>query len=281
MARLPESLRGVVIFQRALDGVYGLGQVTARFSQGYTLATQAAIVLVAAFVPVAVALRQIGLYDLEPSPSVVPGATETILILIMVVSAYVTVRIKSSLGAIISLGVVGVSVTLFYVFFSAPDLALTQLLIEVLTVVLLVLVFTKLPPDTRPPTQKLKQARNVLVALAAGAFGFFLVLFNTSEAMQAAQTISGYFLHNAVPSGHGANVVNVILVDFRAWDTMGEITVLALAALGGYALLNAPRVNLPSLIPQRQESEPAESPRDSSIVEPEQSSPESQIKPDE
>ena len=281
MARLPESLRGVVIFQRALDGVYGLGQVTARFSQGYTLATQAAIVLVAAFVPVAVALRQIGLYDLEPSPSVVPGATETILILIMVVSAYVTVRIKSSLGAIISLGVVGVSVTLFYVFFSAPDLALTQLLIEVLTVVLLVLVFTKLPPDTRPPTQKLKQARNVLVALAAGAFGFFLVLFNTSEAMQAAQTISGYFLHNAVPSGHGANVVNVILVDFRAWDTMGEITVLALAALGGYALLNAPRVNLPSLIPQRQESEPAESPRDSSIVKPEQSGPESQVKPDD
>ena len=84
------------------------------------------------------------------------------------------------------------------------------------------------------------------VALAAGAFGFFLVLFNSSDAMQAAKSISGFFLHNAVPSGHGANVVNVILVDFRGFDTMGEITVLALAALGGYALLNAPRVNLPS-----------------------------------
>ena len=246
LARMPERLRGVVIFQGFLDGIYALAQITARFSQGYTLASQSAIVLLAAFVPVVVALRQVQLNDLIPATDILPGAPETILILMTVVSAYVTVRVRTRLGAIISLGVVGVSVTLFYVFFSAPDLALTQLLIEVLTVVLLVLVFTKLPPDTRPPMRKLKQARNVLVALAAGAFGFFLVLFNSSDAMQAAQSISGFFLHNAVPSGHGANVVNVILVDFRGFDTMGEITVLALAALGGYALLNAPRVNLPS-----------------------------------
>ena len=246
LARLPERLRGVVIFQDFLDGIYALAQITARFSQGYTLASQSAIVLLAAFVPVVVALRQVQLNDLIPATDILPGAPETILILMTVVSAYVTVRVRTRLGAIISLGVVGVSVTLFYVFFSAPDLALTQLLIEVLTVVLLVLVFTKLPPDTRPPMRKLKQARNVLVALAAGAFGFFLVLFNSSDAMQAAKSISGFFLHNAVPSGHGANVVNVILVDFRGFDTMGEITVLALAALGGYALLNAPRVNLPS-----------------------------------
>lgn len=254
LAQLPENLRGVVVFQNFLDGIYALGQFTARFSQGYTLATQAAIVLLAAFVSVAVALLQVAPGDLLASSNVFPGAPETVLILMTVVSAYVTVRIRTSLGAIVSLGVVGVSVTLFYVFFSAPDLALTQLLIEVLTVVLLVIVFTKLPPDIRPPMQKLKQIRNVLVALAAGAFGFFLVLFNTSEAMQAAKSISGYFLQNAVPEGHGTNVVNVILVDFRAFDTMGEITVLALAALGGYALLNAPRVNLPSWTSQRPES---------------------------
>ena len=254
LAQLPENLRGVVVFQNFLDGIYALGQFTARFSQGYTLATQAAIVLLAAFVPVAFALLQVAPGDLLASSNVFPGAPETVLILMTVVSAYVTVRIRTSLGAIVSLGVVGVSVTLFYVFFSAPDLALTQLLIEVLTVVLLVIVFTKLPPDIRPPMQKLKQIRNVLVALAAGAFGFFLVLFNTSEAMQAAKSISGYFLQNAVPEGHGTNVVNVILVDFRAFDTMGEITVLALAALGGYALLNAPRVNLPSWTSQRPES---------------------------
>ncbi|MDE0076427.1 MAG: proton-conducting transporter membrane subunit [Caldilineaceae bacterium] len=278
LASLPESLRGVVVFQNILDGIYAMGQITARFSQGYTLATQAAIVFLAAFVPVAVALRQVELSDILPWNDVLPGAPETILILMLVVSAYVTVRIRTSLGAIVSLGVVGVSVTLFYVFFSAPDLALTQLLIEVLTVVLLVIVFTKLPPDIRPPMQKQKQARNVLVALAAGAFGFFLVLFNSSDAMQAAQSISGYFLHNAVPGGHGSNVVNVILVDFRAFDTMGEITVLALAALGGYALLNAPRVNLPSPLSRRRDPEHAESRSVHPIGERETSSAKSPVK---
>lgn len=251
LSQLPDNLRGVFLFQRILDDLYALAQVTARFSQGYTLATQSGVVLLAASIPIVVALRQINLNDLFPSPLALPGAPETVLILMIGVSAYVTARVTSRLGAIISLGVVGVSVTLFYVFFSAPDLALTQLLIEVLTVVLLVLVFTKLPPDVRPAMQRWKQARNVLVALAAGAFGFFLVLFNSSDAMQAALSISDYFLHNAVPGGHGANVVNVILVDFRAIDTMGEITVLAIAALGGYALLNAPRVRLPSSAPSQ------------------------------
>lgn len=242
---LPEELRGVVLFQKALDGLYELAHSTARFSQGYTLATQGAIVLLAAFVPVLVALRQITPAELIPTGMDL-APPEIILTLLTVVAAIVTVRAQTRLGAIISLGVVGVTVTLFYVFYSAPDLALTQLLIEVLTVVLLVLVFTKLPPDVRPPMRRLKQVRNLLVALAAGAFGFFLVLFNSSEAMQAARSISGFFLENAVPGGHGANVVNVILVDFRGFDTMGEITVLALAALGGYALLNAPRVRLPA-----------------------------------
>lgn len=245
LMRFPRKLRGVVIFQYVLNGIYSLAQVTARFTQGYTLASHSAIVLLAAFLPVAFALRQIRLDELIPASRALPGAPETILILLMVVSAYVTVRVRTRMGAIISLGVVGVTVTLFYIFFSAPDLALTQLLIEVLTVVLLVLVFTKLPPDTRPPMLPVKRVRNLLVALAAGAFGFFLVLFNSSGAMQAAQSISGFFLQNAVPGGHGGNVVNVILVDFRGFDTMGEITVLALAALGGYALLNAPRVHLP------------------------------------
>ena len=132
----PRRMRGVLIFQHALDGIYLLAQITARFSQGYTLATQSSFVLLAAFLPIAAALRHIRLNDLMPETSVLAGSSETILILITIVSAYVTVRVGTRLGAIISLGVVGLSVTLFYIFFSAPDLALTQLLIEVLTVVL-------------------------------------------------------------------------------------------------------------------------------------------------
>ena len=256
LAVLPPNMRGVVLFQATLDRLYGLAGRTARLVQGHTLATQSAVVLLVAFVPVAAALTYTSLGDLLPDlggQSI--GWPEAILAFLLALAAWVTVRAESRMSAIISLGVVGVTVTLFYVFFSAPDLALTQLLIEVLTLVLLVLVFYKLPEEQRPPMDRLRQMGIVFVALCAGVIGFVLVLFNSSEAMDAGTAISSYFVDNSVPLGHGANIVNVILVDFRGFDTMGEITVLALAALGGYALLRAPAVRLPNPAKRQMESD--------------------------
>ncbi|HRJ40491.1 MAG: DUF4040 domain-containing protein [Caldilineaceae bacterium] len=253
LAVLPQSVRGVVLFQRALDGLYGLADHTARLVQGHTLATQSAVVLLVSFVPVAAALTYTSLGELLPDMGSQPiGWPELILAFLLALAAWVTVRAESRMSAIISLSVVGVTVTLFYVFFSAPDLALTQLLIEVLTLVLLVLVFYKLPEEKRPPMGRLRQMSILFVSLCMGMIGFVLVLFNGSEAMNAGTVISSYFVENSVPLGHGANIVNVILVDFRGFDTMGEITVLALAALGGYALLHAPAVRLPD--PTEQQS---------------------------
>ncbi len=246
MNRLPEGLRGLVVFQTLLNGLYRLGGWTARTSQGYTLGTQSAIVVVAALIPLVAAFLQTTPGMLAPDFTQRFDGAELVLALLLMVAAVVTARTEERLGAIISLGVVGVTVTLFYVFYSAPDLALTQLLIEVLTVVLLVLVFHKLHRDVRPAVPRNRQVRVVLVSIAAGLLGFGLVLFNTSPAIQVAAPISQYFLQESVPLGHGANVVNVILVDFRGFDTLGEITVLALSALGGYALLKAPRVRLPT-----------------------------------
>ncbi|MFZ1753691.1 MAG: hydrogen gas-evolving membrane-bound hydrogenase subunit E [Caldilineaceae bacterium] len=246
LAVLPQSVRGVVFFQRALDGLYGLADHTVRLVQGHTLATQSAVVLLVAFVPVVAALTYTSLGELLPAMNgQAIGWPEMILAFLLALAAWVTVRAESRMSAIISLGVVGVTVTLFYVFFSAPDLALTQLLIEVLTLVLLVLVFYKLPEEKRPPMGRLRQMGIIFVSICVGVTGFVLVLFNGSEAMNAGTAISSYFVDNSVPLGHGANIVNVILVDFRGFDTMGEITVLALAALGGYALLRAPAVRLP------------------------------------
>ena len=122
-------------------------------------------------------------------------------------------------------------------FFGAPDLALTQLLVDILTVVLLVLVFYRIPPQKLPPLSARVRARNSLVSLAVGILGVFLVLYSIGEPFQ--QSISDYFLLNSAPLAHGANIVNVILVDFRGFDTMGEITVLAIAGVGGYALLRS------------------------------------------
>jgi multicomponent Na+:H+ antiporter subunit A len=154
-----------------------------------------------------------------------------VLILLATLMATVT---SSRLGAVAALGVVGYGIALIYIFFGAPDLAMTQFLIETLVVILFVLVFYLLPRFTllSPPRARL---RDGAVALLAGGMMSVLIMFATS--VQLHPPISGYFAEHSVPGAHGHNIVNVILVDFRALDTLGEITVLAVAAMGVYALL--------------------------------------------
>jgi multicomponent Na+:H+ antiporter subunit A len=159
---------------------------------------------------------------------------ELIVALMGLLSAMVAVVLRSRLSTIAMLGVTGICVSLLFVFFSAPDLALTQMMVEVLTVVLLVLVFYKLPRVIWRSSIATR-LRDVLVAVAVGVFMAMFVL--VAAQIQHDTTTSSYYLANSVPAAHGRNVVNVILVDFRAMDTLGEITVLAVAGLGVFALL--------------------------------------------
>jgi multicomponent Na+:H+ antiporter subunit A len=144
------------------------------------------------------------------------------------------VRSRSRLSAVAALGVVGFGVALTFVLFGAPDLAMTQLMIETMTVILLVLVLYHLPGFARLSTQVQRRV-DAVIALSAGAMMTLLVLVATS--VEQFPPISGYFAENSYRLGHGRNIVNVILVDFRALDTMGEITVLSLAGVGVFALL--------------------------------------------
>ena len=252
---LPPNLRGVVLLQHFLDWLYWLADQAARPAQRYTLANQTSIVMLVALIPVIAALSQTSLAQLLPDLTTDPISwPELILALLIVLAALITTRAKNLMSAIISSGVVGMGVTLFYIFFNAPDLALTQLLIEVLVLVLLVLVFYKLPSQERRAMAWPRQLWVVFIAVSAGVIGFVLVLFNGSPAFDIGTSISYYFLETSVPLGHGANVVNVILVDFRGFDTMGEVTVLVLAAVGGYALLRAPAVRLPAPLSPKPES---------------------------
>lgn len=157
-----------------------------------------------------------------------------VLILLAVMAAVV---VRSRLAAIAALGVVGYSVALVYVLFGAPDLAMTQFLVETLTVILFVLVFYHLPVY-RAVSEKASRWRDAALAVAAGALMTTLVLVGTPENYPP---ISTYFEEHSVSQGHGRNIVNVILVDFRELDTLGEITVLAVAAVGVYALLKLRR----------------------------------------
>jgi multicomponent K+:H+ antiporter subunit A len=146
--------------------------------------------------------------------------------------------------AVILLGVIGLVISLAFVRFSAPDLALTQLLVEIVTVMLLLLAMYFLPAESPRESSGLRRARDALVAVTAGgAVGALTWALLT----RPLDTIAWYYLDNAKPAGGGYNVVNVILVDFRGFDTLGEITVLGIAAVGIVALLQNLKLAGPGL----------------------------------
>jgi multicomponent Na+:H+ antiporter subunit A len=237
-ATLPKRYGGARLWEGTLRGIYALAIWVTRNVQGITLLQQARGILIAAVVAMAVALRAVRWpQDFPINWSVEPHIPEMIMAALAIFAAVITVLAPTRLGAITSLGVVGIAITMYYVFHSAPDLAMTQLLVDILTVVLLVLVFYRIPPTQYSCAPKRTGFRNLVVSIFVGFLGFFFVLFTVSQPFFP--VISDYFLYNAVPLGHGGNVVNVILVDFRAFDTYGEITVLGIAAIGGYAVLRA------------------------------------------
>jgi len=145
------------------------------------------------------------------------------------------------LAALVMTGVVGLCVALTFLWFSAPDLALTQLTVEVVTTILFLLGLRWLPrrrPEEAPREGwhvHARRGRDALLALVCGA-GLAALSF-AMMTRSAPQSISPFFIDRALPEGGGANVVNVMLVDFRGFDTMGEITVLCIVALTVYALL--------------------------------------------
>ena len=172
---------------------------------------------------------------------VVPGVdfrgveVHTLAISILIVlAAFVAVTTHSRLGAVATVGAVGFGVALMYVLFSAADVGITQVLVETLTVILLVLVLFRLP-GFLDLSKDGARVRDGVVAVTVG--GLFTILLLMAAEVQLFPSISEYFIENSYPLGHGRNIVNVILVDFRALDTLGELFVLALAAIGVYAMI--------------------------------------------
>jgi multicomponent Na+:H+ antiporter subunit A len=159
---------------------------------------------------------------------------EAAIAALIIAAAICAACAKSTTAAVLALGTVGYGMALIYVLFGAPDLAMTQFAVETLTVVIFVLVFYQLKGfgDLSSPLVKVRDA---VVATAAGTIIAVLVLF--IGASGTTSRLAPYFIDNAATLGHGRNVVNVILVDFRGFDTLGEITVLVTVAVGVRALL--------------------------------------------
>lgn len=159
---------------------------------------------------------------------------DAVILALILLSTFGAIFSRSRMAAIASLGVVGYGIAIFFVLYSAPDLAMTQLVIETLTVILLVLAFYHLPPF-RVRTAARTQLFDLVPATLVGLLMAILTL--AANRAHLAPKISDYFSANSWTSAYGKNIVNVILVDFRALDTLGEITVLVIAGLGAIALL--------------------------------------------
>ncbi len=165
---------------------------------------------------------------------------EWTIIAIAVIGLGAVTYAEDRLTAIVSLGIQGFAVALLFMLFGAPDLSFTQFMVETLSVVILALVMTRLrlhPTDHRPTAEKLV---DVIVSGACGT-GFALLLLKVTE-MRFDPTLTEFFNRYSYVVAHGRNVVNVIIVDFRGLDTLGEIAVVMVAGLAILALI---RVRVP------------------------------------
>ncbi|OFZ19157.1 MAG: hypothetical protein A2X94_10260 [Bdellovibrionales bacterium GWB1_55_8] len=160
---------------------------------------------------------------------------EWVLGTLMVLGSLIAARARSPLVSVTSLGVVGYAIALTYVLYGAPDLAMTQFLVETLTVILLALVLSKLPDYVRVPPRPFRNTVALTVSVMFGLVMTNLIWHTLRHPLD--RSLSDYFSNNSLPLAHGRNIVNVIIVDFRALDTLGEITVLGIAALGIFGLV--------------------------------------------
>jgi len=219
-------------YEAAFQGMLDLARWQTRLLQSGRLRRYVLVILLTLVTLVAAALYRSGVPVPELTLSLRPG--EAVLAVVALAGAWSVVHSRLRLAAVAALGAVGYSVALLFLRFGGPDLAMTQFAIETLSVILFVFVLYRLPRFSSG-TPRLTRIRDALVSLAAGGLVTGIVWRVTAEPHPA--SLTDYYALNSVALAKGRNVVNVILVDFRALDTLGEITVLAAAALGVAALM--------------------------------------------
>lgn len=160
--------------------------------------------------------------------------SEFIVVVLMVTSIFFALFASTRTGVIVALGIIGLANCLFFLYYSAPDLAMTQFSIDTLTVLLFMLVLFRLPKNKTFSSKRIR-VRDAILSILFGTLISVLAL-EVFEAPSSSE-ISNYYAENSYLLAKGKNVVNVILVDFRGFDTMVESVVLVIAALGVFSLL--------------------------------------------
>ncbi|HEY8543691.1 MAG TPA: hydrogen gas-evolving membrane-bound hydrogenase subunit E [Acidimicrobiales bacterium] len=222
-----------------LAALRALGIVSTRvtgFVQNGSLPVYAGVIAAtAAALPVAALLAG---WDWPGWPRLGPKR-EAPVVIVLLTAALGAALVRKRFSAAIFLGVVGYAMAGLFVLSGAPDLALTQAAVETLSTVVFVLVLRNLPERFERQSTPGRRIGRLLIAAGVAAAVFVLAL--TSAGVRLGNPVSEEMVDRAVPDGHGRNVVNVILVDFRGFDTAAEITVLTVASIGAVALARAGR----------------------------------------
>ena len=172
-----------------------------------------------------------------PTPAVGEVSLAMVLVLgVAVIAAVAAALTDTQVTGVLTLGILGYMVAIFYILASGPDLAVTQLVVESLTLLIFLLVLEQLP-SFYGELERSVLARDALLSTFVGGAAFVAVLVATDATGEGLTETAEFYVDTAVPEGGGANVVNVILTDFRAFDTLGEAVVIVVAALSVFVLL--------------------------------------------
>jgi len=231
--RIPLRVRGKMLADATIDWVFRAGYRLDRLLDNRSLTRYTFLLIISSL-----AVGAAGYWG-EPivgSASTTPIGMDALLGGLLLGAGALATALwhRHRFRAVLMLGLVGLMVSLLFARFSAPDLALTQLLIEIATVILILLAMHFLPRATPSESRRLRRGRDMVLAALAGA-GIAALCF--AMLTRSSESISAFHLQESKPGGGGTNVVNVTLVDFRGFDTLGEVTVLGIAAIGILGML--------------------------------------------
>lgn len=243
-ARIPDRLRLDAAFDRTMQAIPIIAKRITAATGADRPMDYLLTVLAALFVTVSgwliVQYRALPGLSGVSDPQALFDPLRSFVVVLIAIATVMVVRLRRWTTQLISLGTVGFLLTFYYVLFRAPDLAMTQILVEAATLILVLMLLSRFPRDAEIGERTFIQNRtrrtlNVLVALLAGMTMtvFTFVVASSKQPDHAGQ----FYLARAVPDAKGTNVVNTILVDFRGFDTLMEITVLLIATLGVLGLL--------------------------------------------
>ncbi len=225
-------------YHRVLNGVLGAARGSTRLLQNGDQRRYTSVVIATVVIGLAIALVAGPAAISIASPE---GALRISLVLVLLLTAagaLATVKARSLIAGLVCVGIVGFALAVIFMLNGAPDLALTQIAVETLLVILLTAVLLRLPARQKHSRTTPERRRDALLATCFG--GVIFIAVASMSAIPIDLRLSDYFGETSYLDAYGRNVVNVILVDYRAIDTLGEIAVVAFATIAAWALLRGP-----------------------------------------